>query len=96
MKVYISLPITGMDIRAVKRSSEAAKKKLKKMNHEPVSPIDITPDQKMPYSYYMGVDIMALLECEAVIFLRGWQNSKGCMLEFQAAVIYGKEILFEL
>lgn len=49
----------------------------------------------MPYSCYMGKDIMALLECDAVYFIRGWEKSRGCLLEYSAAKIYGKEMMFE-
>ena len=40
-------------------------------------------------------DIEALLECDAIYLCEGWQNSKGCMAEFEVARIYGKEIMFE-
>ncbi len=96
MKVYISLPITGLDIKEVKASAAEAKRKLKEMGHSPISPLDITPNEDMPYSYYMGADIMALLESEAVVFLPGWQNSNGCMLEFNAAIIYKKKIILHI
>ena len=43
----------------------------------------------------MGKDIEALLECDAIYMCEGWQNSKGCMAEFEVARIYGKEIMFE-
>lgn len=45
-----------------------------------------------PYSYHMGRDIEALLECDAVYLAPGWHNSKGCTAEYEVARIYGKEI----
>jgi hypothetical protein len=47
------------------------------------------------YNAYLGFDIAFLLEnADAVAFCRGWENSKGCRLEFAAAEIYGKEIIY--
>lgn len=47
------------------------------------------------YAEHMGKDIQALLECDAVMFLQGWHDSKGCLAEFEVAKIYGKKLIFE-
>lgn len=95
MKVYISCPITGHDIKIVRTCIDKAKKVLTKNGHIPVSPLDVAPEEDMPYSYYMGKDIEALLECEAIYLLRGWQESKGCNVELWASKVYNKKIMFE-
>ena len=95
MKVYISLPITGHDLTEVRRLAEEAKQLLTGMDHEPVSPLDVSLDADATYAEHMGNDIAAMLTCDAVLFLDGWTASRGCNLEMEAARIYGKEILFE-
>lgn len=95
MKVYISLPITGHPIDEVRKKADLAKQQLSDMGHEPVSPLDVSPDPDAPYNEHIGRDISALLQCEAVLFLDGWMTSRGCRLEMEAALIYKKEILFE-
>lgn len=97
MKVYISLPITGRDIRDVEQRISRAKKALRNLGHEPVSPLDpaVNNDHSKPYGVLIGNDIAALLTCDAVLFLDGWTASNGCSLEFAAAKIYGKKIYFE-
>ena len=94
MKVYISLPITGHDIEQVEAGCIYASAVLRKKGHTPVSPLDVSPDPEASYAEHMGRDITALLECDAVMFLDGWEESKGCMLEHAAAEIYGKEKLY--
>lgn len=47
----------------------------------------------IPYSYYMGESVKALLECDAVYFVFDWAASKGCMAEFEIARVYGKQIM---
>ena len=97
MKVYISIPITGHDIKDVEQRISRAKEALRNFGHEPVSPLDpeVNNDRSKPYGVLLGNDIAALLTCDAVLLLDGWTASNGCSLEFAAAKIYGKEIMFE-
>ena len=93
MKVYISLPITGHPIDEVRKKADLAKQQLSDMGHEPVSPLDVSPDPDAPYAEHIGRDIAALLTCDAALFLDGWNKSNGCLLEYFAAIIYGKKVI---
>lgn len=97
MKTYISLPITGHDIKDVEQRIGQAKEALRALGHEPISPLDpeVNNDRSKPYGVLLGNDISALLTCDAVLLLDGWTASRGCRLEMEAALIYKKEILFE-
>ncbi len=94
-KAYVSLPITGQDIEAVKARAKAAAQYLTEKGFEPVTPFDVSPNDEATYSEHMGNDIKALMDCDTVLFLRGWESSKGCQLERQAAMIYGKEMMHD-
>lgn len=94
-KAYISLPITGHDIEDVRERNLNAEYELDRRGYDFVSPLNVSTDLNAPYSERMGKDIAALLECDMVYFLRGWGNSRDCRLEYAAARIYGKEIMFE-
>lgn len=94
-KVYISLPITGMEMEKVVSKANDRKKLLYFKGFEPVTPFDVSPDSNASYTEHMGKDIQALLECDAVFFCRGWQDSKGCQAEYEVARIYGKQMVFE-
>ena len=103
-RIYISIPISGHDLEEVKAKARDISESLlcdvfgfKKGRNRPgvITPFDVCPEPDKPYSYYMGKDIEALLECDAIYLCEGWQNSKGCMAEFEVARIYDKQILFE-
>ena len=93
MKIYISLPITGHDIEEVEARCIFAKSVLKKKGHTPVSPLDVSDNPDAPYHEHIGRDIAALLTCDAALFLDGWNKSNGCLLEYFAAIIYGKKVI---
>ena len=97
-RFYVSLPISGYDLDERKSEAERIKSKLNFCGLsivKVITPFDVCPEADKPYSYYMGKDIEALLECDTVYMCNGWQNSKGCMAEFEVARIYGKKIMFE-
>ena len=94
-KVYISIPISGKDITEVKLHLDIVKNGLVSNGYETVTPFDVSPDSNASYAEHMGRDIQALLECDAVYFCRGWQDSKGCQAEYEVAKIYGKQMVFE-
>ena len=96
MKIYISLPITGRDFEDVEADSIFASGVIQRKGHTPVSPLEVSSDPDATYAEHIGTDITALLACDAVVFLDGYEYSKGCRLEYEAAVIYGKEMYFDL
>ena len=96
MKIYISLPITGHDIEQTKARAATIKQILSNEWNEVITPFDVCPDKDMSYSFYMGRDIEALLECDAIFMAQGWENSKGCNLEYNAAVLYDKHVFTEV
>lgn len=94
-KVYISLPITGHDIEQVKRQAEEVKQRIENDNVEAITPFDVCDEKDRPYSYYMGRDIEALIECDGIYVCNGWHSSKGCQAEVHVAVVYDKKMVFE-
>ena len=103
-RIYISIPISGHDLEEVKAKARNIREwvlwdefgiEMWSHRQDVITPFDVCPEPDKPYSYYMGKDIEALLECDTVYFCKGFQNSKGCMAEFEIARIYGKQIIFE-
>ena len=96
MKIYISLPITGHDVGQCKALADAVAQVIADRGHTAITPFDVCPEEDKPYSYYMGKDIAALLECDAALFIGRWSQSKGCTLEHRCAEIYNIKILYHL
>lgn len=97
-KVYISLPISGRPIEEAKAEAEAARTKLSNLGYDAITPFDVVAEpqgntEKEKYAYCMGRDIEELLKCDAIYLVDGHEESRGCELEFMAAVIYGLKIL---
>ncbi len=91
-KIYISIPITGHDIEKQKRKAERIKEQIPNS----ISPFDIVEDNGQSYGYFMGKDIEYILDnCDTVFLCSGWKKSRGCILEYCAAKIYGLKIIEE-
>lgn len=89
---YLSLPITGRKIEKVKEYAKRIKAKWVEKGFEVVTPFEVAPIDGMPYEYYMGKDIMALLRCDGIILCHDWFSLKGCRAECSVAEVYGKTI----
>ena len=54
-------------------------------------PCEVAPAYDMPDSYYMGLCVSKLMDCDTVIACSGWKGSRGCQCEKFIAETYGIE-----
>lgn len=94
-KMYLSLPISGRDLRAVKVFAKRVKQKWERKGFEVVTPFEVTEifdgvrEGQDYYAFCMGKCVEALLKCDGVIMCQEWFNSKGCRTEWNVAETYG-------
>lgn len=95
MLVYISGPMTGVDNYKAAFAARAAS--LKAMEYQVENPVLIGekldrmfPDKKLKYEDYLTHDIAALLNCDGISMLDGWESSKGASIEHDVAKATGK------
>ena len=94
--MYLSLPITGRDLKSVKAFAKRVKQKWERKGYEVITPFDVTEEhyhgikEEWPhYAFCMGRCVEALLKCDGAIFCQDWFQSKGCRTEWDVAEIYG-------
>jgi hypothetical protein len=88
-KVYIAGPMTGCaELNYPLFHSTAAR--LRSMGFEVVSPAELNPIT-CGYREAMINDIRALIECDHILMLEGWEKSKGASLEHHIATVLGIE-----
>lgn len=44
--------------------------------------------------YYLAKSIEFIGQVDIVLFMKGWEKARGCRIEHQVAVEYGKEIIY--
>jgi hypothetical protein len=95
MKIYLSGPMTGMP--GLNRPMfELAESSLVKQGHEVVNPLKVSEHLGVDagWEQYMRADIKALLDCDEIMLLKGWEKSRGAQLEMQIAHHVGMVINF--
>jgi hypothetical protein len=95
MRVYISGKITGLTKEDVDALFGAVEKKLHDNNHEAVNPLKVIPGHPdTTWEQYMLADIAALFECEAILMLPNWTDSKGARIEHAIAKEMGIPVFY--
>lgn len=102
IKIYLSGPISGLPYSEVQTAFNAAADLARKAGKtfysgQPiavVSPLDNGLPVEAPYNDHLAADIAMLLDCDAVLMLRGWHTSKGARSEHFIAHTYGKRIVY--
>ena len=90
VKVYIAGPMTGLPMFN-RPAFFAAEAYLQAQGAVVMNPA-ILPEG-FSHDAYMRIAIPMMMECEAVAFLPGWQQSKGARQEFTRAHAFGLELL---
>ncbi len=91
-RIYISGPMTGMpELNFPAFHAEAAR--LTSLGYDVVNPAELNPDPAMGWHECMRRDLAALLTCDALALMDGWQKSDGAHLEMHVAHRVGMEIV---
>lgn len=83
--IYLSGPMTGLpDFN--RPAFDRAAKSLREKGYEIWSPAEaFDRNVLMPRAHYMREDIKALLQCDTVMMLPNWEQSRGARLEYEIA-----------
>jgi hypothetical protein len=89
--VYISGPMTDLP-QLNFPAFHAAAKALRAMGFEVINPAELNPDPKADWHLCMRTDVKALCDCDGLVLLPGWEDSKGAHLELHLAHRFGMKI----
>lgn len=87
-KIYISLPISGLDISKVREKADLIKAKLSREGYDVVNPFEVFAGKDPTYDDYICQDLRKMLDCDAIYFCHGWHLSCGCCIEHGVALTY--------
>lgn len=91
-RVYISGPMSNMPEHNFPAfNAEAAR--LRDLGYDVVNPVDVNPDPGTTWHECLRRDLQALLTCDTIALLPGWQSSQGAHLEMHVAHRVGMEIV---
>jgi hypothetical protein len=82
-KLYLAGPMTGLPSLNRADFIDAAVR-LRFLGFDVISPVELNPPSR-DWAAAMKVAIPALMRCDAVALLPGWENSRGAALEVQIA-----------
>ena len=100
MKIYIAGPMRNIKDFNFPAFFDA-ERQLRSHGHEVYNParadldadaFDPTTDKAESMRHYMRRDLPAVLDCDIVVMLDGWQDSKGARLERRVALDCGIEV----
>ena len=108
MKVFVSLPHHGLSEEEIMTNQKAAMDILEKdrasnpenfPEGEPLELLDTIHNVNAPSNpsrlWYLGEAIKKLDQAEVVYFYDNWYKAKGCWVEFIAAHLYNKEVVYD-
>ena len=84
MRVYISGKMMGApELNFPLFNAEAAR--LRSLGYDVVNPVELCPDPAATWHDCLKADIKALLDCDSIVMLEGWEDSQGAHLELHIA-----------
>ena len=95
MKVFISQPMNGQPEKEIRANREKSIKKIKKLYGEDAEIIDSYIEGNGTPLWHLSKAIELLSTADVAYFLKGWNNARGCRIEYMCADNYGIGAYFE-
>ena len=94
MKIMISQPMRDKTNEQIRLERADLVKRLEEEGYEVVDTVLDISENKSPI-YYLSKSIELLDQVDVVHFMKGWEKARGCKIEHEVAVAYGKKVFYE-
>lgn len=99
----ISQPMKGIDPDKVTSQREKAEAAVRAAGYEPIDTIyeedfkyNVNSDDVInPALWHMGLALMRLSKAHVIYMCDGWDATRGCRMEHQAAIAFGVDVMYE-
>lgn len=94
MKVFISMPMNGKTDEQIKEEFEAHKEVVRQKYGKTAVVIKsiIKSNEEDPIRL-LAMSLHKMAKADIVYFAEGWQQARGCNVEYNVAKMYGKAIV---
>ena len=95
-KIMISQPMKGKTNEEIRKEREHLVKEIESNGDIVLDTIfDEAPKNVDEAIWLLSKSIEYLAQADVVFFMKGWQYARGCKIEHEVAVEYGKEVMYE-
>lgn len=96
MKIMISQPMKGKTNSQIREERAELEKICKKKGYEVIDTVfeNAQPDEDEAI-YMLSQSIRHIGKVDALYFMKGWEKARGCKIEHEVAVEYGKQVFYE-
>ena len=97
MKIMISQPMRDKTEQQIRDERKEIVQGIKELGDEVIDTIftEEAPKDCDTGIYFLAKSIESIGKVDAVYFMRGWEKARGCKIEHQVAVEYGKKLFYE-
>lgn len=95
-KVMISQPMRGKTNAQIRLERADAIVLCNELGYEVLDTVlDISePPESNLGVFFLGASLQLMSQCDAVYFMTGWEQARGCKIEHDVAVAYGLRVIY--
>ena len=91
----ISQPMRGKTDEEIREERKQVVNMLENQGFNVIDTIIEDFTDKIDPIFYLVKSLEYLANAKYVYFMKGWEKAKGCKIEHEVAVEYGKEVIYE-
>ena len=95
-KIMISQPMKRKTNEQIKEERKALVSELENEGYEVLDSVfDEAPKNVDEAIWFLSKSIEYLAQADVVFFMKGWEYARGCKIEHEVAIEYGKKVIYE-
>lgn len=95
MKLMISQPMKGKTNEQIREERAELVSRLQEEGNEVIDTVfENAPADEDIAIYMLSQSIRYIGKVDGIVFMKGWEKARGCKIEHEVAVEYGKQVFY--